>query len=198
MILIPKNEEYLGTLKDSIADSTNSFEQMNLYGKNILIVPNNSPAFKIDIENVFSVKTGLYSREMKEDDTVVSIKDVRIGGKKLVIAAGPCAVESEDQTIEIAGNVKKLGADLLRGGAFKPRTSPYSFQGLGNEGIRILEKAREVTGLPVVSELMDIGDFPDGWLGSAQTGKWLIFLATVIEPTSIANLVLFSNPLVPL
>ena len=160
MILIPRNEEYLGTLKDSITDSTDSFEQMNLYGKNILIVPNNSPTFKIDIKNVFSVKSGLYSRDMKEDDTVVSINDVRVGGKKLAIAAGPCAVESEDQTIEIARNVKKLGADILRGGAFKPRTSPYSFQGLGNEGIRILEKAREETGLPVVSELMDIGDFP--------------------------------------
>ncbi len=97
----------------------------------------------------------LTSREMKPDDTVINISGVLIGDKKVVVIAGPCAVESEKQTIEIARAVKLAGADLLRGGAFKPRTSPYSFQGLGEEGLKILLKAKQETGLPIVSEAID-------------------------------------------
>ncbi|MHC4493003.1 MAG: 3-deoxy-7-phosphoheptulonate synthase, partial [Planctomycetota bacterium] len=79
-------------------------------------------------------------------------------GRDFVIIAGPCAVESEEQTLETARRVKEAGAHLLRGGAFKPRTSPLDFQGLGDEGLRILRAAREETGLPVVTEVMDARD----------------------------------------
>jgi 3-deoxy-7-phosphoheptulonate synthase len=97
----------------------------------------------------------LVSREVKPEDTIVEVGGVRIGGKALVIAAGPCAVESRDQLLTVARLVKKAGAALLRGGAFKPRTSPYSFQGLGKEGLEILAVAREETGLPVMTEALD-------------------------------------------
>jgi 3-deoxy-7-phosphoheptulonate synthase len=97
----------------------------------------------------------LVSREVKPEDTIVEIGDVRVGGKELVIAAGPCAVESLEQILTVARGVKEAGARLLRGGAFKPRTSPYSFQGLGEEGLKILAAAREETGLPVVTEVLD-------------------------------------------
>jgi 3-deoxy-7-phosphoheptulonate synthase len=98
----------------------------------------------------------LVSREVKGEDTVVRIAPgVEVGGGQLVIAAGPCAVESLEQTLTIARAVKKAGAHLLRGGAFKPRTSPYAFQGLGEKGLEILAAAREETGLPVVTEAVD-------------------------------------------
>jgi 3-deoxy-7-phosphoheptulonate synthase len=97
----------------------------------------------------------LVSREFQPEASVVSVGGVEIGGTRLVVIAGPCAVESEEQTIEIARRVAASGASLLRGGAYKPRTSPYSFQGLGREGLRILAKARAETGLPVVTEVLD-------------------------------------------
>ncbi len=97
----------------------------------------------------------LVSREFHPDDTVVSIGGVPVGGTRLVIIAGPCAVESLEQTVTIAREVKARGAHLLRGGAYKPRTSPYAFQGLGEEGLKILAAAREETGLPVVTEALD-------------------------------------------
>ena len=97
----------------------------------------------------------LVSREVKPEDTVVEVGTVAVGGPGFVLAAGPCAVESLEQTLTIARAVKKAGASLLRGGAFKPRTSPYSFQGLGEEGLKLLSAAREETGLPVVTEAVD-------------------------------------------
>jgi 3-deoxy-7-phosphoheptulonate synthase len=97
----------------------------------------------------------LVSREFHPEDTVVSVGGVPVGGKKIVLIAGPCAVESREQTLTIARAVKEAGAHLLRGGAFKPRSSPYSFQGLGEEGLKILAEAREATGLPVVTEVLD-------------------------------------------
>jgi 3-deoxy-7-phosphoheptulonate synthase len=97
----------------------------------------------------------LVSREVKPETTVVDIGGVRIGGPELVIVAGPCAVESLEQMLEVARRVKQAGARLLRGGAFKPRTSPYSFQGLGQQGLEILAQARAETGLPVVTEAVD-------------------------------------------
>jgi len=96
----------------------------------------------------------LASREFHPKDTIVSINGVSIGGKKLVVMAGPCAVEGRDQMLEAASVVRQAGALMLRGGAFKPRTSPYSFQGLGEEGLRFLSEARQATGLPVVTEVM--------------------------------------------
>jgi 3-deoxy-7-phosphoheptulonate synthase len=97
----------------------------------------------------------LVSREFHPEDTVVSIGSVAIGGPRIVVMAGPCAVESLEQTVAVAREVKRLGGHILRGGAFKPRTSPYSFQGLGEEGLKILAAARAETGLPVVTEVLD-------------------------------------------
>lgn len=89
--------------------------------------------------------------------TIIRVGDLEIG-KEFVVIAGPCSVESEEQTIQTALKVKEAGAQMLRGGAFKPRTSPYDFQGLGVEGLKILKKAKVVTGLPVVTEVMDTRD----------------------------------------
>ena len=97
----------------------------------------------------------LYSRNTKATDTVVSFSGTQIGGGELAIIAGPCSVESEKQIIEIAEKVKESGASMLRGGAYKPRTSPYDFQGLEKEGLELLIKAKKETGLPIVSEIMD-------------------------------------------
>ena len=97
----------------------------------------------------------LVSREAKREDTVVSIGGVPVGGKRLAVIAGPCAVESEKQALDIARQVAAAGATLFRGGAFKPRTSPYSFQGLGEPALKILKKVREETGLPIVTEVLD-------------------------------------------
>jgi len=102
----------------------------------------------------------LVSREFKEEDTVIRVGNVRIGGRKFVVGAGPCAVESREMLLETATFVSDCGASVLRGGAFKPRTSPYSFQGLGEEALQFLAEARERTGLPVVTELMDPRDIP--------------------------------------
>ncbi len=98
----------------------------------------------------------LASLEVKKESSVVRISEhVAIGGPQIVIMAGPCSVESEEQIIECALAVKKAGAHILRGGAFKPRTSPYSFQGLEEEGLKLLAKARDLTGLPFVTEVIN-------------------------------------------
>ena len=97
----------------------------------------------------------LVSRSSRPEGTIVDVNGILIGGKEIVIMAGPCAVESEEQLAETARSVRAGGASLLRGGAFKPRTSPYSFQGLGKEGLEMLERARKKTGMSVVSEVMD-------------------------------------------
>jgi len=98
----------------------------------------------------------LASREFKSFDTTVKVKDVVIGGKEVVVMAGPCVVENKKQIFETAQQVKAVGAKILRGGAFKPRTSPYSFQGLGEEGLKLLAQAGEETGLAVVTEVMSV------------------------------------------
>jgi 3-deoxy-7-phosphoheptulonate synthase len=97
----------------------------------------------------------LTSREFKPDDTVIRVLDAVIGDGSLTVMAGPCSVESRDQLFETADAVKAAGATVLRGGAFKPRTSPYAFQGLGVEALRYLAEARERTGLPVITEVME-------------------------------------------
>jgi 3-deoxy-7-phosphoheptulonate synthase len=99
----------------------------------------------------------LTSREFHRDDTVIKVGNTVIGGGSLTIMAGPCAVESRDQLLKTADAVAEAGATILRGGAFKPRTSPYSFQGLGMDGVRFLAEARERTGLPIVTEVMEPG-----------------------------------------
>ncbi|MDZ4994711.1 3-deoxy-7-phosphoheptulonate synthase [Clostridium perfringens] len=94
------------------------------------------------------------NRLFHPDNTIIDVLGNKIGGKKIALIAGPCSVESEEQITEIAKEVKELGASFLRGGAFKPRTSPYSFQGLELEGLELLKKAKEKTGLPIVTEIM--------------------------------------------
>ncbi|EGD52494.1 3-deoxy-D-arabinoheptulosonate-7-phosphate synthase [Thermoanaerobacter thermohydrosulfuricus] len=98
----------------------------------------------------------LASKIFKPEPTVVKVEDIEIGGSNIVIMAGPCAVESREQLFESAMAVKKAGAQFLRGGAFKPRTSPYSFQGLEEEGLKMLKEAKELTGLKIVTEVMDV------------------------------------------
>lgn len=103
----------------------------------------------------------LVSREFKKSDTVITFPNgVTIGGPEIQVMAGPCAVESDEQLLYVAERVKAAGAKILRGGAYKPRTSPYTFQGLGEEGLHHLSKAREKTGLLVITELMDPRDLP--------------------------------------
>lgn len=97
------------------------------------------------------------SREWREEDTVVELSNgTRIGGGDIVFMAGPCAVEGEEEILSIARSLREMGATILRGGAFKPRTSPYSFQGLGEDGLRFLSRAREETGMAVVTEALDV------------------------------------------
>lgn len=96
----------------------------------------------------------LANRMFHPEDTIVDVNGIQIGGKKIAMIAGPCSVEGENQICRIAKEVKAAGADMLRGGAYKPRTSPYAFQGMGTAGIMSMVKAREETGLPIVSELM--------------------------------------------
>jgi 3-deoxy-7-phosphoheptulonate synthase len=100
----------------------------------------------------------LASREFRKAGTVVSVRGKRIGGRKVCVMAGPCAVEGREKLLDVAVRVGRAGAAFIRGGAFKPRTSPYSFQGLGEEGLKYLDEARKTTGLPVVTELMDPRD----------------------------------------
>ncbi len=96
------------------------------------------------------------NRKFHPLDTVIEVGNAKIGGGHFSVIAGPCSVESQEQIIEVATAVKKSGADILRGGAFKPRTSPYAFQGMKDEGIRLLLKAKEATGLPIINEIMNI------------------------------------------
>src|SRR5262245_56608108 len=97
----------------------------------------------------------LASREVRDESTRIQVGDVTIGGRSIVVMAGPCAVESRLQLLEAAESVRAAGAHILRGGAFKPRTSPYSFQGLEDEGLKLLDEAKRETGLPVVTEVME-------------------------------------------
>ena len=105
------------------------------------------------------------SREYKKENTVVEVKNnrgqiVRIGGNKVLSIAGPCAVESLEQMMGVAARVSAAGAAMLRGGAFKPRTSPYAFQGLGEEGVKILRQAGDAYGLPIVTEIVSADHIP--------------------------------------
>lgn len=101
----------------------------------------------------------LVSREFKSEDTLIQVGKVTIGNGHLTIMAGPCAIESEEQAMTIAEHVQRAGAHIFRGGAFKPRTSPYTFQGMGEEGLKILARVRERFAIPVVTEVMDIETF---------------------------------------
>lgn len=112
------------------------------------------------VENVIPVLAPykLVSREFKPEDSIIKVKNIDIGGRKVVVMAGPCAIENSDNLFEIAKQVKKSGASILRGGAFKPRTSPYSFQGLGEQGLKIMKQVSDDCGLLTVTEVMDPRD----------------------------------------
>ncbi len=109
------------------------------------------------VEKIVAITSGykLASRQFKPENSVIDVDGVQIGGNKLVVMAGPCAVESREQLLESAAIVKQAGATFLRGGAYKPRTSPYSFQGLEEQGLKFLAEAREATGLKIVTEVVD-------------------------------------------
>lgn len=117
-----------------------------------------SKLFEVDsaVDKVMHVQEPykLANRAFHPEDSIIDVSGVKVGGGSLALIAGPCSVESYEQVLEIANAAKASGANLLRGGAFKPRTSPYSFQGMGVEGLDILCKVREATGLPIVTELM--------------------------------------------
>ena len=127
-----------------------------LLGSNTGQLPTDMFAVLPGVESVTRIMKPykLASREFKPGDSRVSCGRVEVGGERIVIIAGPCAVESEKQLMDAAAAVKKAGASVLRGGAFKPRTSPYSFQGLGEKGLHLLALAREQTGLSVVTEVV--------------------------------------------
>ncbi len=111
-----------------------------------------------ELTDTLSTKIRLALRGEGDNGTTVRVCGVEIGGERIIVAAGPCSVETRDQTLRAAREVKEAGASMLRGGAFKPRTSPYSFQGLGEEGLKILAEARSITGLPIVTEVLSPED----------------------------------------
>ena len=158
------------TLKDMIArlESENNVKVKLIIGEEYSILGLVGDISSIDIKHIQSLDYVLdvqriqepykrASRKFKPEDTIVKVGDIEIGGKHLVMMAGPCSVESEEQILETARAVKKAGANMLRGGVVKPRTSPYAFQGMGMEGIELMKKAKEETGLPIVCEVMSIG-----------------------------------------
>ncbi len=138
------NQTLLGAIGDKRGVDTRNFELME------------------GVHEVLRITTPykLVSRTFHPNDTVVKIREVTIGGEAVVVMAGPCSVETPEQIELIAATVKKAGAQILRGGAFKPRTSPYSFQGLGESGLRMMRHAAEKEGLLVVSEVMEVAQVP--------------------------------------
>lgn len=170
MVIILKKDaktESVKRLEDSLKAKGVSASHIEGANQNIIGLVGDTSA--IDVENLMAQDCVESVRRVQEpykkanrkfhpDDTVISVKNTIIGNGSLQVIAGPCSVESEEQVITTAIACKEAGATMLRGGAFKPRTSPYSFQGLGGEGIRLLIKARQETGLPIVTEIMDCSD----------------------------------------
>jgi 3-deoxy-7-phosphoheptulonate synthase len=172
MIVIMKQ----GATKTQVVNVTARIEQLGCQAhisegdeRTIIgIIGNGRPLDRAQIERMDGVERTvpvlrpfkLTSRDFHPQDTIVPINGISVGGKRLVVMAGPCAVEGRKQLLETAQAVKRAGAHILRGGAFKPRTSPYSFQGLGEEGLRLLAATREETGLPVVTEVMSPEQVP--------------------------------------
>ncbi|MCJ7646587.1 3-deoxy-7-phosphoheptulonate synthase [bacterium] len=161
-----------GTTKQGIEELVKKIEELGFQAhvskgaeRTVIgVIGENAIAAKEVFEGFFTIESitpiskpyKLVSREFKKEDTIVKIGNVSIGGKDIVVMAGPCSVEKEDLLLSIASSVKKAGAKVLRGGAFKPRTSPYSFQGLGEKGLKFLAKAKREIGILVVTEAMNI------------------------------------------
>ena len=170
MIAVLKN----GTTPDQMNHLIDWLHRMNLevhvsQGQEITILGLIGDTSRVDMELLSSLEIvervkrvtepfKQANRKFHPKDTIVEVGNVRIGGGYFAMIAGPCSVESESQIIEVAKAVKAAGADILRGGAFKPRTSPYAFQGLKGEGIELLLKAKKETGLPIITEIMNIND----------------------------------------
>lgn len=168
MIVVMK----IGASKEDLENVCKRAEELGftphvIYGKerNVVglvgITGNREEAFMIEnysgVDKVVPISKPykLASREVKQENSIVDVQGVKFGGRDIPVIAGPCSIESERQIIMIAEQVKSAGAKMLRGGAFKPRTSPYAFQGLGEEGLKLLAKAREITGLPIVTEVVN-------------------------------------------
>ncbi|WP_052570591.1 3-deoxy-7-phosphoheptulonate synthase [Ignicoccus hospitalis] len=166
MIIVLKQGEGGSEVKNVLQEKGLKFWEVTLYGRPLIVTPPGTFVEGLEklpgVELVLNVKAKypLASREFKQEDTIVSIGNAKFGGEYFSVIAGPCSVESEEQILSTAEFVKKEGAAALRGGAYKPRTNPYSFQGLGEEGLKLLKKAKEVTGLPIVTEVMDTRDVP--------------------------------------
>ena len=161
-----------GTTPEQTEHLLNWLKHMNLdvhisQGKEVTILGLVGDTSRVDIELLSSLEIvdtvkrvsepfKQANRKFHPNDSVSSCGDAKIGGGNFAMIAGPCSVESEEQIIEVANAVKAAGADILRGGAFKPRTSPYAFQGLKDEGIRLLLEAKKATGMPIITEIMNI------------------------------------------
>lgn len=161
-----------GTTKEQIQHLLTWLKNMNMdvhvsEGKEVTILGLIGDTSRIDIELLTSLEIVSSVKRVSEPfkqanrkfhpaDSVITVGDVKIGGGNFAMIAGPCSVESEDQIVAVAQAVKASGADILRGGAYKPRTSPYAFQGLKDEGLRLLLKAKEATGMPIITEIMNI------------------------------------------
>lgn len=164
IVLKPKtSEENVKRVENMVR--AKGLEVHTVIGKDLTIIGCIGDTVKVDprlfevdksVEKVMHVQEPykLANRAFHPEDTIVDVAGVKVGGGHVAMIAGPCSVETEDQVVEVAKAVKEAGANILRGGAFKPRTSPYSFQGLGVQGLEYLCKAREVTGLPICTELM--------------------------------------------
>ena len=165
-----------GTTKEQIGQLISWFEEQNLQVhvsegqfQTVLGLIGDTSHIDMDmlklldiVDNVKRISEPFKSanRKFHPDDTVINVKDALCGGGNFAVIAGPCSVENEEQILEVANKVKASGATMLRGGAFKPRTSPYAFQGMKAEGIELLLKAKKATGLPIVTEIMNANHLP--------------------------------------
>ena len=161
-----------GTTPEQIQHLLTWLKHMNMdvhvsHGKEVTILGLIGDTSRIDIELLSSLEIVSSVKRVSEpfkqanrkfhpNDTVITVGDVKIGGGNFAMIAGPCSVESEEQIIAVAQAVKDAGASILRGGAYKPRTSPYAFQGLKDEGLRLLIEAKKTTGMPIITEIMNI------------------------------------------
>lgn len=170
MIVILKQDAKQPQVKELLSDLTTlGLKTDVITGEHKQIITLIGDTTKIDIENLMardfvenvrrvSEPYKAANRKFHPDDTIIEVAGQKIGEGYFTVMSGPCSVETEDQIIEVAKRVKAAGANFLRGGAFKPRTSPYSFQGLGGQGIQLLIKAKQATGLPIVTEIMSLRD----------------------------------------
>ncbi|GGM78537.1 3-deoxy-7-phosphoheptulonate synthase [Thermogymnomonas acidicola] len=195
MILIPRGKNCEEKLIEISESSGWDGRIIDVFGTRVMALPDSTlvPDALRDICVVS--RSPLYSRDFRHEDSTVDVSGLTIGGGGLVIAAGPCAVESEEQIMAVAEGVKKAGCEMLRGGAFKPRTSPYSFQGLMERGLDLLARAGQEYGLLTVSEIMDLSDYREFQkidmlqvgARNAQNFSLLKFLGRVKKPVLLKN-----------